>query len=165
MPTRPRRGARLRAVRMRGGRGWPGGVGVAYGDHNPTILTAGLAKVKRIRNRWAIKVTIYSHPLKISSLRQTLCPSSGRFLEARALAPASPSVIQGLRRAQLCGWGFAVESRSPIRRALLCAIRRGGQILSPSPKSEILNPVGASRWSRGHRYNRSALASDLGIVA
>jgi hypothetical protein len=30
----------------------------------------------------------------------------------------------GLRRAQLCGWSFAVDSWLPIRRAALCAIRQ-----------------------------------------
>ena len=80
MPTRPRRGARLRTVRMRMGKRVPGAESVAYGDHNPTILDYWLENVKRIRNRSSIKMTIYSHALKISGLKPTLCPPSSHFL-------------------------------------------------------------------------------------
>jgi len=56
------------------------------------------------------------------AIRWGKCESNG-FAELCS-AVLDSRINLGLRRAQLCGWGFAVGSRQAIRRALLCAIRR-----------------------------------------
>jgi hypothetical protein len=45
-----------------------------------------------------------------------------RFVHATIQDFRSDGSPSGLRRAKLCGWGFGVDSQSPIRRAALCAI-------------------------------------------
>jgi len=83
--------------------------------------------------------------IRRGAMRWGKCASDG-FAELRSVALDSRMNL-GLRRAQLCGGGlrdgfrgFAVDSRSPIRRALLCAIRQGDD---GQPQSFALrNPKG-----------------------
>ena len=57
----------------------------------------------------------------------------------------------GLRRPQLCGWGFAVDSWLPIRRAVLCAIRQASAFgIHRLPHARAAGPK-----SGGPRYSRS----------